>query len=187
MEIERLSREVARAKRKILKENQAIGADVISMKMNRKLFTIIVVIIVAVVAISGVLTFETLARREPVVTVVWQTSTLRPPTIYHISESSAHYYVNGYTGWATAITIDSNITCSRQVVLNDNNFYLTSNGQPLTNIEQEASGGSQYFPVYGGPGYYLSHQFSFEIAGNVTSDFQLAYNGTANVRIIPSP
>jgi hypothetical protein len=62
-------------------------------------------------------------------------------------------------------------------------FYLTSNGQPLSTY---ILGESNETRVNSPRGVAVMRTLDFTIRGNVTS-YQLAYNGTPNIKIVENP
>ncbi len=154
--------------------------------MNKKLLTLIIAIICVLVVTSGVIVFQTLSSNsKPSVIVTCSNSPGQPTQSYYISENSAHYYYDSYYGWATSIIINTEMSSSKPVILNETDFYVATNGQPLTNICLANFTGTFQLArnLYGASGYDTSMQFNFIVPGNVTS-YQLACNGTVNVKII---
>ena len=155
--------------------------------MNRNILSIIVIVIV-IVGVIGVIAFQMPGDSRPLITVTYTTHSLTPDSHWFTSGNSTVTYieVNALFNSSKHIpTIEVGGTPSNASTpilsdtLNINDFYLTSNGQPL----------STYILTLGNTkvlnstaGFAVMYPFDFTVRGNVTS-YQLAYNGTSNIKI----
>ena len=156
--------------------------------MNRKILAIIIAAIVIVGAI-GVIAYQTSAKSETLITVTYTTHPITPDSYWFISKTST----------VTNIGVSAVFNSSKHIPtieiggtppndskpalpnsLNINDFYLTSNGQPLTTYILTMG---NTVVLNSTAGFAVMYHFDFTVRGNVTS-YQFAYNGTANVKII---
>jgi len=159
------------------------------LRISKKVLTVMTAIIIVVIVLVGIIGgIEFYGPVSSKVTVTYQIDYSQYTTgPFYISQNSAKFYTDGYYGWATSIVLNANFSCAKEVTLNENDFYIISDGHPLPNIDLTllANSNSTFTLVrsfdYSGYGYAM--QFNFVVEGNQTT-FQFAYNGTANVDVI---
>lgn len=138
--------------------------------MDKKILAIIIIILAAIVVASGVIAYQTLNTSPASVTVIaYQSHVIE---FYYLTPSDANFtYHTTFYGWFTGIEFNLNITTTKNTAFNLNNFYLTSNGEPLTIFHVDGGGKVALEKDYINP-----NVFTFYVEGNVTS-YQLAYRG----------
>ena len=158
--------------------------------MNKKVLAIIIGAIIIISGTIGVVAYQIFNKSSiPLITVTYTTHPIDSSSYRFINNSSTVTYIEvgaifncskhfGFT--ETKIASNSSELPTIPNSLNINDFYLTSEGHPLTT----------YILTMGNTailnstnGVSLQQFFDFTVMGNVTS-YQLAYNGTEGVKII---
>lgn len=157
--------------------------------MNRKIMSVVIVVIV-IVGVIGVIAYQTFGSSgSTLITVTYTTHPITPDSHWFISNSSTVTYIevravfNSSKHIPTVEIGGTPANDSKPALpnsLNFNDFYLTSNGQPLTTYILTMG---NTVVLNSTTGFAQVRPFDFTVRGNVTS-YQLAYNGTANVKII---
>jgi hypothetical protein len=169
-------------------------SDVISI-MNRKIITIVLVLIV--IGVVGVVAYQTFSgnnKNTELITVTYTPHAIASSDHWYISNSSmvtdivvdtlfnSSKYVPLYAEGTTVSNSNSTSVNSKDYPLNINDFYLTSTGQPLSTYIATLN---RITFENSSSGIAVLRTFEFTVRGNVTS-YQLAYNGTQDVKIINS-
>jgi hypothetical protein len=164
--------------------------------MKRKILAIVLFVIV-IVGVVGLVTYQTFSgngnnKNSELITVTYTPHAIASSDHWYISSNSmvtdiivtalfnSSKDVPLYSEGSYVGSNDSSLTYSKNYPLNINDFYLTSNGNPLSTYIVTVNNSTL---VSSSSGVAVSRTFDFTVRGNVTS-YQLAYNGTANVDII---
>jgi hypothetical protein len=86
----------------------------------------------------------------------------------------------GYNGIVTWVLFYLNITTTKSTTLNLNDCYIKCDNQSLTVMNENAG------PINLQSGQIIAGSVGFILEGNITGNFQLVYNGKANVNIANS-
>jgi hypothetical protein len=161
--------------------------------MNRKILAIALVLIV-IVGVAGLIAYQTGSGNGNNKSTELITVTYTP----HSIASTDHWYTGSNSVVTDIIVValfnsskdvplyagsslgDNASGSSKDYPLNINDFYLTSNGSPLSTYVVTVNNSTL---VSSSSGIAVSRAFDFTVRGNVTS-YQLSYNGTDNVKII---
>ena len=141
--------------------------------MNKKILAVIIAVIV-IVGISGVA--YVVLNSSPARITITYTSTHGTEDI----TASNYPLIDkiGYNGIATWIVFNLNITTTKSTAFNMNNCSIKCDSQSLIVMNENA------LVVNLQSGQINSGTVDFLIEGNVTGNFQLGYNGTADVDIV---
>ena len=163
--------------------------------MNRKIISIIALFIVTVGAV-GLVAYQTLSPKtdnSQLITVTYTPHSVAS-TDYWYARSNllvTHIVIDAlfnsgkdvpfYAEGSTFGNSNSSVINSKDYPLNINAFYLTSNGQPLSTFVLTLN--KSIIKTHTASEMTILRGLEFTVIGNVTS-YQLAYNGTQNVKII---
>jgi hypothetical protein len=156
--------------------------------MNRKIMSTIIVVMV-IVGLIGVIAYQTFGNDNTVIKVTYSTHPITRDSYWFISNTSTVTNIgieavfNSSKHIPTFETIGTPANGSKPEPpnsLNINDFYLASNGQPLTTYILTMG---NTIVLNSTSGFAIMTPFDFTVRGNATS-YQLAYNGTENVKVI---
>jgi len=142
--------------------------------MKKKILAVVIAII-AIIAISGIayVEFSLPARITITYSAIRGTENITASGYPLIDKI-------GYNGIVTWVQFYLNITTTKSTTLNLNDCYIKCDDKSLTVMNENAG------PINLQSGQVVAGSVGFILEGNITGNFQLIYNGKANVNIANS-
>ena len=142
--------------------------------MKKKILAVVIAII-AIIAISGIayVEFSLPARITITYSAIRGTENITASGYPLIDKI-------GYNGIVTWVQFYLNITTTKSTTLNLNDCYIKCDDKSLTVMNENAG------PINLQSGQVVAGSVGFILEGNITGNFQLVYNGKANVNIANS-